>query len=380
MIRQHNIGASSTIQRRERKHVHQRTRDQSAKDIEVAIMNSLTVNVHLMMVPFYRPTPQRHKILIEAKAFPSDYYAVQSHIRFHGYDPAKAIIEATPREGEELLRTEDILSIIEDQGDAIALVLFSGVQFYTGQYFDMKRITASAQKKGCVVGWDLAHAVGNVELQLHDWNVDFACWCTYKYLNSGPGGIGGAFVHEKHAYNFDLPKFAGWWGHDRTTRFQMTNEFKPIPGVAAFQVSHPSPLQTVSLLGSLNVFAKTSMKKLRAKSDILTAYLELLLLRYYGLVQNDENGNPRNKTNVHLSIVTPINPAKRGCQLSVKFSVPIQSVQKELQKRGVVVDTREPHVMRIAPTPLYNSFTDVHRFVTLLGDAFHALEPCESEQ
>lgn len=226
-----------------------------AKDIEVAIMNSLTVNLHLLLVPFYRPTPQRHKILIEAKAFPSDHYAVQSQISFHGYNPAEALIEATPREGEELLRTDDILSLIEKHGDSIALVMFSGVQYYSGQFFDIKRITASAQKKGCVVGWDLAHAVGNVELHLHDWNVDFACWCSYKYLNSGPGGIAGAFVHEKHAYNFDLPKFAGWWGHDRTSRFEMGHEFKPLPGAAAYQLSNPPLLQTVSLLGSLNVSA-----------------------------------------------------------------------------------------------------------------------------
>lgn len=358
-----------------------------AKNIEVAIMNSLTVNLHLLMVPFYRPTSERHKILVEAKAFPSDHYAVQSQIRFHGYNPAEAIIEATPREGEELLRTEDILSIIEDQGDSIALVMFSGVQYYTGQYFDVKNITAFAQKKGCVVGWDLAHAVGNVELHLHDWNVDFACWCSYKYLNSGPGGIAGAFVHEKHAYNFDLPKFSGWWGHERSSRFEMGHEFKPLPGAAAFQLSNPPLLQTVSLLGSLNVFAKTSMKKLRAKSDILTAYLELLLLHYFGFSQdNDETPTKRQKLENgtakigRLSIITPVNPAERGCQLSVRFSIPVKSLHKELDKRGVVVDTREPDVMRLAPAPLYNSFVDVHRFVTSLGEALHVLEHFELEQ
>lgn len=361
-----------------------------AKEIEVAVMNQLVVNVHLLMVPFYRPTSQRHKILIEAKAFPSDHYAVQSQIRFHGYDPAEALVEAVPREGEELLRTEDILSIIEEQGDSIALVMFSGVQYYTGQYFDMKTITAAAQKKGCVVGWDLAHAVGNVEIKLHDWNVDFACWCSYKYLNSGPGGIAGAFIHEKHAFNFDLPKFAGWWGHDRKSRFQMGHEFKSLPGAAGFQISNPPLWQMASLLGSLNVFAKTSMKQLRAKSDILTAYLELLLLHRYGYSEDEEetpakqakldNENLTNKSNVHLSIVTPINPSERGCQLSVKFNVPIKSVHEQLEKRGIVVDTREPHVMRIAPAPLYNSFTDVHRFVTILGEVFGALKASGFEQ
>lgn len=360
-----------------------------AKDIEVAIMNTLSVNVHLLMVPFYRPTPQRHKILMEAKAFPSDTYAVQSQIRYHGFDPTESLVKALPRKGEELLRTGDILSMIEEQGDSIALVMFSGVQYYTGQFFDIEKITAAAQKKGCVVGWDLAHAVGNVELKLHDWNVDFACWCTYKYLNAGPGAIAGAFIHERHAYNFDLPRFAGWWGHDRKSRFEMEHEFKPIPGAAGFQLSNPPLLPTMSLLGALNVFAKTSMKQLRTKSKLLTAYLELLLLYHFGNPDNEgeiltkrqqlQNGkSPRN--NIHVSIVTPINPSERGCQLSVKFSMPIKSVHDELEKRGVVVDTREPDVMRIAPAPLYNSFMHVYRFVTILGEAIDALECGESEK
>ncbi|XP_074606646.1 kynureninase-like isoform X3 [Acropora palmata] len=192
-----------------------------AKEIEVAIMNSLTVNLHLLLVPFYRPNPQRHKVLLEAKTFPSDHYAIQSQIRYHGYDPAESIVEVVARKDEEILRTEDIISIIEEQGDSIALVMFPGVHYYTGQFFDIEKITAAAQKKGCVVGWDLAHAVGNVELKLHDWNVDFACWCSYKYLNGGPGAVAGAFIHERHAYNFDLPKFAGWWGQNRKKRFEM---------------------------------------------------------------------------------------------------------------------------------------------------------------
>lgn len=353
-----------------------------AKEIEVAIMNSLTVNLHLMLVPFYRPNPQRHKVLLEAKTFPSDHYAIQSQIRYHGYDPAESIVEVVPRKDEEILRTEDIISIIEEQGDSIALVMFSGVQYYTGQFFDIEKITAAAQKKGCVVGWDLAHAVGNVELKLHDWNVDFACWCSYKYLNGGPGAVAGAFIHERHAYNFDLPKFAGWWGQNRKKRFEMGHEFESIPGAAGFQLSNPPLLSTVALVGSLKVFEKTSMEQLRAKSLLLTAYLELLLVYHYGY-SGGEDGEAPSKTlqngicsneNVHISILTPINPSQRGCQLSVKFSVSLKAVHNELEKRGVVVDTREPDVMRIAPTPLYNSFTDVYRFVTLLGEVFNTLK------
>ncbi|XP_001630669.3 kynureninase isoform X2 [Nematostella vectensis] len=342
-----------------------------AKDIEVVAMNTLTVNLHMMMVPFYRPTPQRYKILMEGKAFPSDQYAAQSQVHFHGFDPDKDIIEVFPREGEQSLRTEDILSAIEEHGNSIALVLFSGVQYYTGQFFDMKTITAAAQKKGCVVGWDLAHAVGNVELHLHDWNVDFACWCTYKYLNSGPGGIAGAFVHEKHAYNFELPKFAGWWGTDRNSRFQMRKEFEQIPGAHGYQCSNPPVFQCLLLRASLDVFEKTSVKEIRAKGDLLTAYLELLLLHYF----SPSNDITKNGKTPHVSIITPTDPKDRGCQLSVKFSVPVDKVFEELCKRGFVGDIRHPDVMRIAPAPLYNSFADVHRFISMLNAAFKTITP-----
>ncbi|XP_031548859.1 kynureninase-like [Actinia tenebrosa] len=354
-----------------------------AKPIEVVVMNALTVNVNLMMVPFYRPTSTRHKILMEGKAFPSDQYAIKSQVNFHGYKPQESIIEVFPRKGEETLKTEDILKVIEEQGDSIALVMFSGVQYYTGQFFDMKTITSAAQKKGCVVGWDLAHAVGNVELHLHDWNVDFACWCNYKYLNSGPGAISGVFVHERHAYNFDLPRFSGWWGTNKETRFQMNPEIEPIPGAEGFQISNPAAMQTELLIGSLNVFKKTSIKRLRAKGDLLTAYLEILLLHRYPApeLNEDTDDTPDKKQQLsrpYVKIITPADPKDRGCQLSVKFSCPVQKVHKELEKRGVVVDTRNPDVMRIAPVHMYNSFTDVQRFIDLLEQAFNAVKSLDS--
>ncbi|TPX62452.1 kynureninase [Spizellomyces sp. 'palustris'] len=328
-----------------------------AKKEEVAIMNSLTVNLHFLMMSFYRPSNDRYKILIEEHAFPSDYYAVESQVRFHGYDPTDAIIQLGPRTGEHTIQTEDILECIARNGDQIALVLFSGVQYYTGQFFELEKIAVAARKKGCVVGFDLAHAVGNVPLRLHDWGVDFACWCTYKYLNAGPGGIGGAFVHEKHAVS-DLPRLTGWWGTDPTKKFLMDNVFRPIQGANVYRVSNPNVLATVSLLGSLQVFSRTSMEDLRAKSVLLTGYLEALL-----------EGIPG------FTILTPADPAQRGCQLSLLFRPGLMlKVLEELEKKGVVVDERKPDVIRVAPTPLYNTFTEVHRFVEILRIA---LEKCQ---
>ncbi|KAJ3300171.1 hypothetical protein HK104_003781 [Borealophlyctis nickersoniae] len=322
-----------------------------ANPSEVAIMNSLTANLHFLLVAFYRPSQTRFKILIEGKAFPSDYYAVESQIRFHGYDPASALIEIHPRPNEHTLRTEDILSRIEKEGDSVALILFSGVQYYTGQFFPLHQIAAAGRAKGCVVGFDLAHAVGNVPLRLHDWDVDFACWCTYKYLNAGPGGIGGAFVHERHAKT-DLQRFAGWWGTDPATKFDMANIFHPIPGAASFRVSNPNVLATVSLLGSLQVFSKTSTEDLRAKSVLLTGYLETLL----------DGITPK-----AFTILTPRDPAERGCQLSLLFEGGIMmDVFEDLKNAGVVCDERKPDVIRVAPVPLYSRFGDVHQFVRVL--------------
>ncbi|KAI9353349.1 pyridoxal phosphate-dependent transferase [Zopfochytrium polystomum] len=307
-----------------------------AKTSEVAIMNSLTANLHFMMVSFYRPTATRFKIIMEAKAFPSDYFAFSSQVQFHGLDPKDAIIEVHPRDGEFTLRTEDILEIIEREGDSTALVLFSGVQFYTGQRFDFKRITDAGHAKGAVVGFDLAHAVGNVELELHEWNVDFACWCTYKYLNAGPGGIG---------------TFSGWWGSDPSSKFAMDNVFRAVPGALGYRLSNPSVVSTVSLLGSLQVFAKTSIKALRQKSLLLTGYLELLL---------DQLG-----PNPGFKIITPRKPEERGCQLSLLFD--------EGTMEGNLYGARRPDVIRISPAPLYCTFQDVRETVAALADTLKCL-------
>ncbi|KAI9218714.1 kynureninase-like protein [Blastocladiella britannica] len=328
---------------------------------EVACMGSLTNNLHLLMVAFYRPTAARYKIVIEAKAFPSDTYAVASQVAMHGRDPADAVIALAPRTGEYTLRTEDILKAIDDNADQIALVMLSGLQYYTGQAFEMERITAHAKAKGCVVGWDLAHAVGNLDLKLHDWGVDFAAWCSYKYLNSGPGCIAGAFVHSAHATRTDLPRLAGWWGHDKASRFTMPADFRPMPGAAGFQLSNPSVVATVCVLGSMQVYDQTTMAALRAKSDRLTAYLEHLL----DMELHDRVRDGR------LVQLTPRDVAHRGAQLSLLFPAmtSVAPLMRELEHRGVVVDEREPNVIRVAPAPLYNTFSDVRRFVTALKSA-----------
>jgi len=324
-----------------------------AKPEEVAIMNSLTANLHFMMVPFYRPTAQRFKILVEKRAFPSDTYAVESQIRFHGFDPATSMIEISPRSGEFVLRNEDILRIINEEGDKIALVMFSGLQYYTGQWFEMHKITEAAHKKGCIVGWDLAHAVGNVPLQLHDWDVDFACWCSYKYLNAGPGAIGGCFVHENHART-DRPRFAGWWGHDLQTRFEMNSPFSAIPGAFGFRLSNPCVFSCTALRASLEISTSAGMQRLRKKSLLLTAYLWLLLETQL----SDKHD---------VTIITPKCEDHRGCQLSLvckhKSS---KQLEHQLALRGVIVDSRDPDVIRVAPTPLYNTFEDVRNFVAQL--------------
>jgi kynureninase len=325
-----------------------------AKPSEVVMMNGLTANLHLMMVSFYRPTPARHKILIENGPFPSDRYAIESQIRYHGFDPAASVLELNPRAGEHCLRTEDIERMIAAEGDSIALVLMGGVQYYTGQAFDMPRITRAAQEKGCVVGFDLAHAVGNIPLRLHDWNVDFACWCSYKYLNAGPGAIAGCFVHERHGKNAALPRFAGWWGHDQETRFKMGPEFHPMAGAEGWQLSNPPILSFAAVRAALDIFKEAGMENLREKSVALTGYLEFLL---------------RDAKIDGLNIMTPAHAEARGCQLSITLQKGGRAVFDALTAQGVICDWREPDCIRVAPVPLYNSFEDVYRFVRIFKGA-----------
>lgn len=322
-----------------------------AKPSEVVAMNSLTVNLHLMMVSFYKPSVQRYKIITEAGAFPSDQYAIESQLRYHGFNPDDALIEVKPREGEYLLNTDDILKAINDHRESLALVLFGGVQYYTGQLFDLRKITEAAHSAGAIAGFDLAHAVGNAELHLHKTNVDFAVWCSYKYLNSGPGGIGGAFVHERH-FNNRLDRFAGWWGHEEKERFQMKKGFKASPGVDGWQVSNVPVFQAASHLASLEIFEEAGMKALRKKSVRLTGFLEFLLKQI----------DPSEK---YFTIITPSNPEERGCQLSLFIKHNGKKVFNQLTKNGISVDWREPNVIRLAPVPLYNTFEEVYTFAEI---------------
>jgi kynureninase len=324
---------------------------------EVVAMNSLTVNLHLMLASFYRPRPGREAIVIEKRAFSSDQYAVESQIRHHGFDPQTALIEIGPREGEDILRTEDICAAIEREGARIATVMLGGVQYLTGQRFDIEAIARCARKHGCMVGIDLAHAIGNVPLRLHDWGVDFAVWCSYKYLNAGPGAIGGCFVHDRHIRSPDIPRLAGWWGHDKSTRFEMPAAFRPIATAEGWQLSNPSIFAAAPLLASLPLFDAAGVDKLRAKSVQLTGYLESLLLA---------------RLSNELSIITPKDPEMRGCQLSLRLhrpAVQARAVFDSLSKQGVICDWREPDIIRVAPVPLYNSFVDVWEFVAALERA-----------
>lgn len=331
-----------------------------ANDKEVVCMNSLTANLHFMMVSFYRPTTERYKILIEDHAFPSDTYAVVSQLEFHGYSEEEALIKLTPRPGEELIRKQDMEKVIKEQGDEIALILLPGVQYYTGQVFPMAAITEWGHDMGCVVGFDLAHATGNIELNLHHWDVDFACWCHYKYLNSGPGAVAGCFVHERH-HQSSLKRFAGWWGHDKNTRFEMGPKFQPMASAEAWQLSNPPILSLASILGSLQIFTEAGgMKVLTQKSRNLTNYLQYLL---------------QQKLPDKISIITPDNEQERGSQLSLVVDIKNLSgkeVFEKIEQAGVTADWRNPNVIRIAPTPLYNSFLDVYRFVEILAAS---LEP-----
>lgn len=324
-----------------------------AKPLEVIVMNTLTVNLHLMMVSFYKPTPKRYKILIEADAFPSDKYAVESQLKHHGFDPKDGVVLWKARKGEELANYEDLEVIMETQGDDIALIMIGGVNYYTGQFFDFKRITQLGHKHGCLVGFDCAHGAGNVALNLHDSGADFAVWCTYKYLNSGPGSLGGAFVHERHAHNKDLNRFAGWWSHNKATRFKMRDEFDQLAGAEGWQLSNPPILSMAAIRASLDIFAEVGMEKLTAKSKVLTGYFEFLL---------NQLGNDS------IKIITPSNPDERGCQLSIQVKNADKALHKKLTEAGVISDWREPDVIRCAPTPLYNSFEDVYHLVEKLKE------------
>lgn len=328
------------------------------KPNEVVTMNSLTVNLHLMMVSFYRPTTDRFKILIEDHAFPSDHYAVESQICHHGFDPTEALILVKPREGEQTLRHEDIRQVIEEQGASIALILLPGVQYYSGQVLDMGSITQWGKAQGCHVGFDLAHAVGNIPLHLHEWEVDFACWCTYKYLNSGPGATGACFVHETHGKSSELNRFAGWWGHNKSTRFEMGTQFDPIPTAESWQLSNAPIFSMAAIRASLEIFQEAGgMKELRKKSELQIQYLDFLL---------------KEEIPEHLESITPQAMDQRGCQFSLRVNRSGEegkALFDRLEKAGVACDWRYPDVIRIAPVPLYNSFQDIYQFVHLLKTA-----------
>ncbi|KAH8691197.1 kynureninase [Talaromyces proteolyticus] len=339
-----------------------------ASPSEVALMGTLTGNIHILMSSFYRPTAERYKIILEGKAFPSDHYAVESQIQLHNLDPATAMVLIEPHDPQKpILTTEQICKVIDDNASSAALVLLPGIQFYTGQYFDIKKITAHAHSKGILIGWDCAHAVGNVELQLHDWEVDFAAWCHYKYVNSGPGTMAGLFVHEKHGkvkLNEDAyrPRLTGWWGHDKETRFAMDNKFVPQEGAAGFQISNPSVLDLSAVASSLEIFNKATMSALRKKSLELTNYLEFLL-------ENGDESVYRTQKRPY-SLITPSNPEERGAQISILLEPGLlDTVLEVLERNGVVVDERKPCVIRVAPAPLYNTFTEVWEFCRIFFDA-----------
>ena len=324
-----------------------------AKPSEVTVMNTLTVNLHLMMVSFYRPTPTRYKIICEEKAFPSDQYMFQSQVISHGLKPEDVIVEIKRREGEHNIRLEDILATIEEVGDQLALVLIGGVNYYTGQVFDIKTITGAGHTVGACVGWDLAHAAGNIKLELHDWNVDFACWCSYKYMNSGPGNASGCFIHEKH-HNSNLPRFAGWWGHNKERRFKMEPEFSPVVGADGWQISNLPVLSLAPYLASVEMFAEIGMEPLIQKRDKITSYLEFILHE----ISKEVAGT--------FEIITPQNPSERASQLSVFFHGEGRPLFDYLMQNGVVTDWREPNVIRFAPVPLYCSFEDMYEFGQIL--------------
>ncbi len=318
-----------------------------AKPSEVVVMNTLTTNLHLMMVSFFQPTKTKYKIVVESDAFPSDKYAVESQLKYHGIDPKDGLILWKPRKGEELCRFEDLEEIMKNHGNEIALLMIGSTNYYTGQSFPLKKITELGHKYNCMVGFDLAHGAGNIQPNLHETGADFAVWCTYKYLNSGPGSLGGCFVHERHANNEKLNRFAGWWGHNKKTRFNMRHEFDALPGAEGWQLSNPPILSMAAIRASLDTFAEAGFENLRKKSEKLTGFLEFLL---------DEMKNDS------INVITPRNPEERGCQLSIQVKNADKNLHTKLTEAGVISDWREPDVIRVAPAPLYNSFEDVFRF------------------
>ncbi len=328
-----------------------------AHESEVVCMNSLTTNIHLLFVSFYRPTKTRYKIISEARMFPSDRYLLETQAQFHGFDPDDAIIEVAPRQGEHLIREEDILATIEAHADELALVFFGGVNYFTGQLFNMQRLTEAAHEVDALAGFDLAHAAGNVPLALHDWDIDFAAWCSYKYLNSSPGNVGGIFVHERHGKRFDLPRFGGWWGHDKSTRFQMKSGFQPMAGAEGWQLSNVPILGMAAMKASLEMFAEVGMQALRDKSLKLTGYLEYTI----GLLRSEF-------PDADISIITPGDPDERGCQISMDVAGRERKLFDDMLAAGVIADFREPCVIRMAPVPLYNSFEDVFNFATVMRE------------
>lgn len=322
-----------------------------AKESEVVSLGSLTTNLHLLFVSFYRPTKTRYKIISEARMFPSDRYLLETQVQFHGFDPDDAIIEIAPRDGEWLIREADILAAIEDNADELALVFFGGVNYITGQLFDMPKLTKAAHAIGAIAGFDLAHAAGNVPLELHDWDIDFAAWCTYKYLNSSPGNVGAIFVHERHGKSFDLPRFGGWWGHHKSTRFQMQSGFKPMEGAEGWQISNVPVLGLSVMKASLDIFSEVGMQALRQKSEKLTGYLEFTVDQ---LAEEFPDAKIR--------IITSRDPNQRGSQLSIDVAGRERQLFNDMIAEGVITDFREPCIIRIAPVPLYNSFEDVFTF------------------
>ena len=326
---------------------------------EVVVMNQLTVNLHLLLTSFYRHTKERYRIICEAKAFPSDQYAFESQVRLHGFDPEDAIIEVSPREGKQQISNEDIIETIEQYGKETAVVIFGGVNYYNGQVFDMKAITEASHKVGAFAGFDLAHAVGNIALQLHDWNADFACWCSYKYLNSGPGGVAGVFIHEKHARNTSLPRLAGWWGYEKDTRFQMKPGFQPIASAEGWQVSNAPVLSMAAHKASLDIFEEAGMDALITKSKLLTGYLFYLL---------DEINRESNE--FAIDVITPKNENEHGCQVSMLVQKKGRELFELLMQNHIVADWREPNVIRIAPVPLYNRFEEVWLFGNTISELF----------
>ena len=343
---------------------HENLTDKIAKVVgalpeEVVVTHSLTTNLHLLMVSFFVPQGKRKKIICEAKAFPSDQYALESQIKFHGLDLATDLIEIAPRGGEHLINEEDILAKIAEVGDELALVMIGGVNYYSGQLFDMKKITEAAHAVGAIAGFDLAHAAGNIHLKLHDWGVDFAAWCSYKYLNSSPGGVSGMFVHQRHANRPELPRFAGWWGHDKSVRFLMEPGFQPMPGAEGWQLSNAPVLGMAAHLASLDIFDEVGMEKLCEKRDQLTAYLEFII----------DSISEKHKKVCTFEIITPRDKSQRGAQLSMLVHGKGKAIFDKLSDAGVVADWREPNVIRLAPVPLYNSFEDVYYFGKHLEDA-----------